>query len=157
MKELELIKIDESYTLIKGNPQTLKGISDFLKVERPGAFFEPAVKSGFKSPYHYFTKLIKDDLLVLNGHLNLLGNWGIKGYDSKSEFTNEDFDEFYSTIKKTFPFEPYDYQVKAAKESIVTGKQINLACTGCLDGDSEIDIECDDYTYEQLKELLNDA
>ena len=130
LQELQLIKIDESYTLIKGNPQTLKAISDFLKVERPGAFFEPAVKSGFKSPYHYFTKLIKNDLLVLNGHLNLLGNWGIKGYDTKSEFTNEDFDEFYSTIKKTFPFEPYDYQVKAAKESIVTGKQINLACTG---------------------------
>ena len=157
MKDLELIKIDESYTLIKGNSQTLKAISDFLKVERPGAFFEPAVKSGFKSPYHYFTKLMNKDLLVLNGHLNLLRNWGITGYSSESEFSEAEFDEFYNTIKEKLPFEPYDYQLKVVKESILSGKQINLACTGCLDGDSEIDIECDDYTYEQLKEFLNDT
>ena len=129
MSDLELVKIDESYTLIKGNSQTLKAISDFLKVERPGAFFEPAVKSGFKSPYHYFTKLMNKDLLVLNGHLNLLHNWGITGYDTKSEFTEAEFDGFYNTIKEKLPFEPYDYQLKVVKESILTGKQIALLCT----------------------------
>ena len=147
-------KLDESYTSLEADPQTLKEVADFLKVERPGAFIEPAVKSGFKSPYHYFTRVLSGKLIVMNGHLSLLKRWGVQDYSTVSDFTNEDFDEFYSNIKETFPFEPYDYQVKAAKESIVSGKQINLACTGCLDGDSEIDIECDDYTYEQLKEFL---
>ena len=152
--DIEQTKLNESWSSISGSPQILKEISDFLKVERPGAFFEPAVKSGFASPYHYFTKLHNGKLLVLNGHLALLGRFGIQEVQTDSEFTEEDFDEFMDSIKSKLPYEPRDFQLLAARESIATGKQINRMCTGCLDADSEIEIICDDYTYSELKEIL---
>lgn len=146
-------KLNESYSAISGNSEMLKDISDYLKVERPGAFFEPAVKSGFKSPYHFFTKIVDEKLIVLNGHLSLLGRWGIEDVQTNSVFTEEDWDEFYSCIKDSLPFEPYDYQLIAAKESILKGKQINRMATGS--GKSyTISLMAEFYRRKGLKGLL---
>lgn len=122
-------QLNETYSKIEGDIQTLKQISDFLKVERPGAWFEPAVKSGYKSPYHYFTQAANNGLIVMNGHLDLLSNFGISGIQQKSEFTELEIDEFLKTVVPKLPFEPYDFQIKAFKESILNKKQINKMCT----------------------------
>lgn len=146
-------KLDESFTSLEAPPEVLKEIADFLKVERPGAFFEPAVKSGFKSPYHYFTRILSGKLIVMNGHLSLLKRFGVQDYNTVSDFTEEDFDLFYSKIKSKLPFEFYDYQVLAAKESIIKGKQIALCCTGS--GKSAIiSLMGEFYRQKGLKGLL---
>lgn len=146
-------KLNESYTSIEGSRDILRGISEFLKVERPGAFFEPAVKSGFKSPYHYFSTTKDNKLIVLNGHLALLRNWGIYEYGDSSEFTESEVNEFMDSIIEKLPFNPYDYQILAANESILKGKQINRMCTGS--GKSmTISLMAEFYRTKGLKGLL---
>jgi superfamily II DNA or RNA helicase len=125
----DIIKLNESYSLIKSNKETLRDIFNFLKVERSGAYFDPLVKRGFKSPYDYFATVENNNLKVLNGHLQLLSNFGISNETLKTEFDESDIDEFLENIKKILPFPPYDYQEKAFKESVLNVKQINKMCT----------------------------
>ena len=70
---MEVIKLNESYSIIDDKPEKLQEIFNFLRVLRPGAYFDPMVKSGFKSPYDYYASIQNKKLLVMNGHLSLLG------------------------------------------------------------------------------------
>jgi len=123
-------KLNESYSVIDADPQTLKNMFEYLKVERPGAYFEPAVKAGFKSPYQYFGNIQNKKLLVMNGHLDLLRAFGVESEVLKSEYREEYIDEYLKDVKNILPFPPYDFQEKAFKESIINVKQINKMCTG---------------------------
>jgi len=122
---LKITRLNESYSQLDGSINELKSVSDFLKVERPNAFFDPLVKSGFKSPYEYFTVPHNDGLVVLNGHVPLLG---VHVEPELSDYTEKDVDDFIESID--LPFEPYDFQIKAFKESVMGCKQINKCCTG---------------------------
>ena len=147
-----LTKLNESFSSIDGELNELKSVSEFLKVERPGAFFEPLVKSGFKSPYNYFTTVVDKKLWVMNGHVPLLQSFGFKEDKVICPFREDYIDKFIEDVE--LPFPPYDYQLKAFKDSIMNVKQINRMCTGCLDGDSEIEVFCDDFSDEELRNML---
>lgn len=122
-------KLNESYSVIDADLKTLQTLHDFLKVERPGAWFDPVVKSGFKSPYDYFASVQNQKLLVMNGHLQLLVNFGVSKEELQSDYTEADIDKFLVQVKNDLTFEPYDYQERAFKESILNVKQINKMCT----------------------------
>lgn len=123
-------KLNESFSVVDADAQIIKNMFEFLRVERPGAWFEPAVKTGFKSPYEYFGSIQNNKLLVMNGHLQLLKSFDVPREELKSDFTNEEINEFLDNVKKILPFTPYDYQELAFKESILNVKQINKMCTG---------------------------
>lgn len=127
---MKLSKIDESYSVIEGTPQELKKIYEFLKVERPGAYFDAMVKRGFKSPYDHFSVPQDGKLYVMNGHADLLSSFGFSPAPRSTEFSSEHITEHFNIIKEKFPFPPYDFQVTAAYESLLYGKQINRMCTG---------------------------
>ena len=127
---MKLSKIDESYSVIEGTPQELKNIYEFLKVERPGAYFDAMVKRGFKSPYDHFSVPQDGKLYVMNGHADLLSSFGFSPAPRSTEFSSEHITEHFNIIKEKFPFPPYDFQVTAAYESLLYGKQINRMCTG---------------------------
>ena len=122
-------KLNESFSVIDADVQTLKTLHDFLRVERPGAWFEPAVKAGFKSPYQFFGSIQNKKLLVMNGHLQLLRQFGVESEQLKSDFSEVQIDAFLDSIKIQLPFAPYDYQERAFKESVLNVKQINKMCT----------------------------
>jgi len=126
---MKVTKLNESFSVIDGDAETLKNIYDFLKVERPGAFFDPLVKSGFKSKYEYFASIQHKKLLVLNGVLDMLGYFGITPLVHQPEYSENVLDDFLNNIKNTLPFQPYDFQITAFKQSILAGKQINKMCT----------------------------
>lgn len=127
---MEITKLNESYSVIDADAQTLKNMFEYLKVERPGAWFEPAVKAGFKSPYQYFGSIQQKKLLVMNGHLQLLQQFGAIPEVLQTEYREEYIDQYLEDVKKTLPFPPYDFQEKAFKESIMNVKQINKMATG---------------------------
>ena len=127
---MEVIKLNESYSIIDDKPEKLQEIFNFLRVLRPGAYFEPLVKAGFKSPYEYFASIQNKKLLVMNGHLQLLKQFGVTVEELKSDFLEIQIDEFLESVKTQLPFPPYDFQEKAFKESILGVKQINKMCTG---------------------------
>jgi superfamily II DNA or RNA helicase len=122
-------KLNESFSVIDADPKTLKTLHDFLRVERPGAWFEPAVKAGFKSPYQFFGSIQNKKLLVMNGHLQLLRQFGVESEQLVSDFSEIQIDEYLDSVKVQLPFPPYDYQEKAFKESVLNVKQINKMCT----------------------------
>lgn len=124
---IEVIKLNESFSVIDGNLEELKKINDFLKVEIPGAYFDTMVQKGFKSPYKYFAIIQNKKLLVLNGHLELLQKFGISKESLISDFDDSDLDNFLDSLN--LPFEPYDFQIKSFKESILNVKQINRLAT----------------------------
>ena len=126
---MKVQRLNESYSAITAPPEVLKNISDYLKVERPGAYFDVAVKRGFKSPYDYFAKVQDDKLIVMNGHIPLLQHFGVPQQELTSDYTPEELETFLTTIKQDLPFSPYDYQEIAFRESILNVKQVNKMCT----------------------------
>ena len=54
--QIKVQKLNESFSKISGPESDLQKIANRLKVEEPGAFFNPLVQRGFKSPFVYFTK-----------------------------------------------------------------------------------------------------
>lgn len=127
---MEVTKLNESYTVIDSDIQTIKSMFEFLKVEIPGGMFDPLIKSGFKSPYEYFGSIQHEKLLIMNGHVELLESFGVKPFEKVSEFSEEEIDLFLEDIVPELPFPPYDFQITAFKESVLNGKQINRMCTG---------------------------
>lgn len=133
-------KQDESYTLLisenEADLATLQKIHDFLKAEKPDAKYNFKVQRGWESPYNYFTevKKIKETgqsvMRIMNGHLELLTNYNLNIPQELSEFTEDEIDRGLADIIKMMPFEPYDYQLKCAKDNLLTPKQISLSCTG---------------------------
>lgn len=123
-------KLNESYSIVDADPQTIKNMFEYLRVERPGAWFEPAVKAGFKSPYEYFGSIQDKKLLVMNGHLQLLQSFGVSPEDKICDYSISIIDQFLKNVKDKLPFPPYDYQEVAFKEAILNVKQINKMCTG---------------------------
>lgn len=123
-------KLNESYSVIEADPQQIKDMFEYLKVERPGAWFEPAVKAGFKSPYEYFGSIQNGKLLVMNGHLQILRHFGVNAEELKSDYSVNDIEQFLANVHNKLPFPPYDYQEVAFKEAILNVKQINKMCTG---------------------------
>ena len=141
--------MDESFSLIEGTTQELIQVQNFLKVEQPGAYFDQAVQRGFKSPYVYFTKRVDAGLIVMTGLLQLLPNNTTQA--ALTGFNEDDILDYISDISSVLPFAPYDYQIKALRD-ILTGteKSFNKMCTGCLDGNSKIQIH-----FSPKKEDLN--
>lgn len=136
---MNITKLNESFNLIQGTSSELLQVQNFLKVERPDAYFDVAVQRGFKSPHVYFTNRTDDGLLVMHGLVQLLPN--VKIDIPKTGFSNAEVTEYLDDVSHILPFEPYDYQKKALID-ILTGneKSFNKLCTGCLDGDSRIDV-----------------
>ena len=122
-------KLNESYSALDGTPEELQQVHGFLRVERPGAYFEPLVKRGFKSPFHFFASPQNGKLMVLNGHLSLLQQFGVAPHVLKSDYTERCVDDFLVRIMPTLPFEPWDFQIRAFRESILGVKQVNRMCT----------------------------
>ena len=135
-------KQNESYTLLISENSSdiisLQKIHDFLKAEKPDAKYNFKVQRGWESPYTFFTevKKLKDKngteqtiMKILNGHLQLLGNFGIDYKQESSEFSEQEVQEGLADIIKLMPFEPYDYQLKCASDCLLNPKQISLSST----------------------------
>lgn len=132
-------KQNESYTLLisenTSDIETLQKIHDFLKAEKPDAKYNFKVQRGWESPYNYFAevKKIKETnqsvMKIMNGHLSLLSSYGLDIEQEKSEFTEEEIDSALDDIIKMMPFEPYDFQLKCTRDSLLNTKQISLAAT----------------------------
>ena len=127
---MQLTKINESYSVIDGTYQELQNVHNYLRVEIEGAYFDPMVKRGFKSPYEHFGVPNDGRLFIMNGHAELLGSFGIHTPQKTTEFTPEEIVKEFHNIKEILPFPPYDFQFKAALASLMYGKQINKMCTG---------------------------
>lgn len=122
-------KLNESYSVIDADSATLIKLNDFLRVERAGAYFDPLVKSGFKSPYDYFGSVQNGKLLVLNGHIELLKIFNVQQLQQQSDFNIEELNDFLKDVIPMLPFSPHDFQEKAFIESLLNVKQINRCCT----------------------------
>jgi hypothetical protein len=122
-------KLNESYSAIEADPAKIKTMFEYLKVEKPGAYFDPAVQRGFKSPNEYFGSIQNKMLVVMNGHLQLLKTFGVEPEILQSDYSVSDIKQFLQNVNNTLPFPPYDYQEKAFEESILNVKQINKMCT----------------------------
>jgi len=122
-------KLNESYSMIDADMNVLIQINDYLKIERPGAYFDALVKRGFKSPYDYFSSVQNNKLLVMNGHLSLLSSFGIYPHENTPEYSVDELTEFLDSMNSILPFEPHDFQKKTFIDSILKGTQINKCCT----------------------------
>lgn len=153
--QIQVQKLNESFSKITGPENDLRKIADRLKVEEPGAYFNHLVQRGFKSPFVYFTKRVNDSLIVYNGHLKLIG----QKEELKSDYSLVQIKDYLKNTLDKLPFKPYDYQLKCFIESVLNVKHINLCCTGCLDGESEIEVfsetETKKITYKELYTLLD--
>lgn len=134
---MQIQKQNESYTLLisenESDISTLQKIHDFLKAEKPDAKYNFKVQRGWESPYNYFTEVKKSGnqtiMKILNGHLSLLGSYGLTIEQEISEFSKQEVQEGLADIVKLMPFEPYDYQLKCASDCLLNPKQISLSST----------------------------
>jgi len=150
---ITVVKLDESYSLLQGQQFELMQIYDFLKIRRQNAQHDPLVQRGLKSPFDYFATWNTDRtvLLVYNGTLSLLKKFNVPSIKYTSKYTDNDLEQYLKSL--SLPFKPYDYQIKAFKESILDVRKLNVMCTGS--GKSlTISLICDFYRVHGLKGLL---
>lgn len=148
-------KINESYSVIEADKTNIDGIKRLLKAEIPNSHFDKAVQYGIKDKYVYFYKtLSQTKILVYNGHLSLLKNYGIHEHNEKSEVSDEEFNNYISSV--SLPFTPYDYQLNNVKLALQNNKMIFKSCTSCLDPNTEIDVDIPGYTEQEIQEMLDE-
>lgn len=131
---LQAIKLNESYSRIEGDEKELQRVFNFLKAPIPGAYFDKLVQRGIKPSHKYFcTPEINNgvrSLVLSNGLLDFLNDFGLYKHNDISEFQKDDIDNFFDYfIKQYMPFEPYDYQLRCAKELLQEPKLIAKAAT----------------------------
>ena len=148
---MKIEKLNESFSQITGTESELQNIANRLKVEEPGAFFNPLVKRGFKSPFIYFTKKVNDSLIVYNGHLRLIGHQEVL----ETDYTLDDIKEYLQSVIPVLPFKPYDYQINAVKTAMLKKKCLLKSCTSCLDPNTEIEVDIPNYTEDEIRDILN--
>ena len=126
---MKVSHLNASFGVLQGENSELMQVRNFLRVQRPGAYFEQAVQRGYRSPFRYFTKLLSSDTLLLYlGHLSLLGKFGIKALSYQPEFTEQEIDTFLEGLP--LPFKPYDFQISAVKSCLLNQRQLNTLATG---------------------------
>lgn len=129
---MKITKLNESYSCIEDEPEVKIAISNLLSVKDPKAQFDIMVKRGLSDGIIHFAFPQNGALVVLNGHLPLIKMTYPKATfetDNRSEFKEADIDTFYKSVLQKLPFEPYDFQHKAFRDSLLANKQINIMST----------------------------
>ncbi len=129
-------KINESaYKVISETQLYLDEIRQLCSAKIPNAQFLPAVRMGYSDGVKYFYKDFNDYLIVPKGfiknivkRLNDKYKLNISFDDNIEKVSKEQFDRFVKNIN--LPFEPYDFQLKAAFDSINSGNKICVMATG---------------------------
>lgn len=122
-------KLNESYSAIEAEPYKLKQIYDFLTITTYD------IRKIYGSVHriakeNHFGNIQNGMLLVQNGTLQMLGHFGVPQAQIIPEYTEEFIDNEFKEIIKNMPFVPYDYQLQAAKESVLHKKHLIKAATG---------------------------
>lgn len=121
-------KVDETYSVItEPSKERRAQLVNFLRVQKPDAYFNKMVKLGIESPYKYFAAVKGDKVLIYNGHRFLLKSFGIEPLNEKTTVAEDEINRFLETVK--LPFEPYDYQIHALKLCLTNNKMLCKACT----------------------------
>ena len=152
--ESEMIeKLNETYSLVTGlkDPERLV---EFLKVQKPDAYFNKMIKLGFESPFKFFTAKFRNGLMVYNGHRFLLKSFGIEPLDESSGVSDQEITDYLKSVQ--LPFEPYDYQIQTVRKCLSQNKVLIRSCTSCLDPNTEIDVDIPGYTEQEIKEMLDE-
>lgn len=126
---MKIEKVNESYSTIESDDKSvLMNISNYLKAERSDIKFNKRIQYGLQDKYVYFTFYANNRLYVPNGLRFMLEGYGISSLDERSDFSEQEIDDFLSSLK--FPFEPYDYQLHNIKLALTYNKMVFKSCTG---------------------------
>ncbi|ANH51223.2 DNA helicase [Campylobacter phage PC5] len=133
---IKIEKLNESaYKIISETQLYLDEIKQLCSAKIPNAQFLPAVRMGYSDGVKYFYKDCGDYLIVPKGfikgiikRLNEKYKLELSFDDEIEKITEEEFNKFVKSLK--LPFEPYDFQLKAAFDSINTGNNICVMATG---------------------------
>lgn len=120
-------KLNETYSLVTGLKDPEK-LVEFLKVQKPDAYFNKMIKLGFESPFKFFTAKFRNGLMVYNGHRFLLKSFGIEPLDESSGVSDQEISDFLKSVE--LPFEPYDYQIQTVRKCLTQNKVLIRSCTG---------------------------
>ena len=115
---MDIVQLDSSYSLLKGSEASI--FYNKWKAEIKGAYFDPLVKHGFKSPWKYFSTKTEDGLKVLNGHLIIDGLMPAQAVKLRQD----------STQGLKPPFKPYNFQLEALKKCLTNQRCLIRMCTG---------------------------
>lgn len=127
---MEQRKLNESFTLLTGTEAEIRAVHEHLRVEKPDVLFNKRIIHGLESRFRYYSKVMKSGLLVMNGHLCVLGKFGVSPYPIEPEFTEDEIASFISDITPKLPFTPHDFQIAAFRDSVLVKNQINKMATG---------------------------
>lgn len=129
---------DESLCYVEdATPEEKRILTKELSFFYPNYQFLPSFRAGITDGKKRFYKLFENKIIFPKGLVYLLAkavhNEGIKVKYDKITYTDvlptmEEFNEFVKSLN--IPFEPYDYQLTAAFESITKYRQVNLMATG---------------------------
>lgn len=133
----KLFDVDESYTELETNDlQFKKRVIDTLSVYVEGYKYSPLFRSGiWDGKKNFYTIQSNTNIRFPKGLVQyIIQDLEKNGYEytyTRSTLdTKIDFEEFKEFVKSlNIPFEPYDYQLKAAFDSIKYKRLLNKAAT----------------------------
>lgn len=125
MTDLKVEKLNSSFSVIHADRERIVRIRNFLKV-RIDKF--DGVKYPARDNYVHFTKVLGGECIVVyNGHLGLLGSFGIESENNTSGITDDEIEQYLGGIE--LPFRPYDYQLNNIKLALRNKRMLFRSCT----------------------------
>jgi len=131
-------------------PEELQEIKRKFTIKIPNAYFDPMIKRGLKPDSEVFYVIDPSDassIIIPSGLLAF-----VTDVPETPEYSEQEILEHIENLN--MPFKLYDYQKQIVVESIQKKNQIALAATGCLDPQSEINVEISEDAYKLLKKFL---
>jgi len=157
---IKIKDINHSFTNIDvdGDIEFAKVIIDTFSVFEEGFSFSPLYRNKmWDGKKHFYEILDKKTIQIAKGFVTYVikdlkhrkKEYIYEKIDgSSSEITPEEFNDFIKSLNT--PFMPYDYQEKAALDSINEKRLVLSAATSCLDKNTKIKAKISKEDYELI-------
>lgn len=160
MEKIQVVKLNNSECKLICSPSVFNELSDLFSFYIQGAKFHPKVKA---KKWDGKIRLINNKKKTIPyGLLSRLKKYcSLNNYEfesdidfSDNDFTIEEAQAFVSGLN--LPFSIRDYQLNAVVHAIKKQRSIVISPTGCLDPETEIEIEILEKDLEKIKKLISD-
>jgi len=151
------IRSHENKIQIVTNKENARKIIKHFQVQRPGANYDPRVRSGRDDGYHKFYKisLIKNDLILIEleqGFLNKVNKLLKQNLEISEEYSRKEILDFLKREIPNLPFKPRKYQLEMVIGMLQNQRHLGVVATG--GGKSLIFYLVVKFLYEKNKKTI---
>lgn len=160
MASIAIKKLDNVNIKVSGEPSILQELNEHFSFEAPGAKFHPLYRAkkwdGRIRIFHLLSGTLPAGLLSYLEHFCEVNGYSIdyeEYYQEVDTATIDQVRKFCQSLDLSLPQGQSirEYQVEAVYQAITSGRKLLLSPTGCMDPETEIEVELSEEAASFLK------